>query len=132
MQIANGTLPVLEQLSLGGRDTVKGYRKNFLLSDSGVFASAELQWTIVKIPNWQTVVKLAPFVNAGSGWNSSGNPNQNPNVLLSGGIGFLLQSADDRFNLRIDWGIPLISANSAGDSLQERGIYFAAFGTLNF
>jgi hemolysin activation/secretion protein len=32
---------------------------------------------------------------------------------------------DRYFSARLDWGIPLISVNNKGDSLQDNGIYFS-------
>ena len=45
-------------------------------------------------------------------------------ILPSLGIG-LNFSAGDRFNARIDWGIPLVDVDTQGDSLQEEGLHFS-------
>ena len=52
--------------------------------------------------------------------------NPDPNTLASVGLG-LRWLQGDRFSARLDWGIPLISAESDGRSLQEDGVYFSLF-----
>ena len=37
----------------------------------------------------------------------------------------LLWWQGDRFSARLDWGIPLVSIDSSGSSLQENGLYFS-------
>lgn len=130
LQIAGSTLPALEQISLGGQDTIRGYRKNLLLADNGLFTSAELQFTIAKAKAWR--IKLIPFMDFGTGWNHPRNFDiPITNTLWSTGIGVLIQN-DDKFNARIDWGIPLIKVNANGDSLQDQGIYFSISIKKNF
>ena len=129
-QLAGTTLPALEQISLGGQDTVRGYRKNFLLTDNGLLASTELQLTIAKIQDWR--VKLIPFMDFGTGWNNPGNFDvPSPRTLWSTGVGLLVQNSD-RFNARLDWGVPLIKPTFIGDSFQERGFYFSVSGVIKF
>jgi hemolysin activation/secretion protein len=130
MQLAATTLPALEQLSLGGQDTIRGYRKNLLLTDNGFLSSAELRLTIAKAQDWR--IKLIPFMDFGIGWNHPGNFDiPITNTLWSTGIGLLVQNGDS-FNARVDWGIPLNKTNFSGDSLQDQGIYFSVSGILKF
>ena len=42
------------------------------------------------------------------------------------GLGLGLQwQPTDEFNVRLDYGIPLIDPSNEGNSLQENGIYFS-------
>jgi hemolysin activation/secretion protein len=42
VQLAGGELLPIEQFGRGGSDTVRGYRQDAVLADSGIFGSAEL------------------------------------------------------------------------------------------
>lgn len=124
MQLASRTLLPLEQFALGGQDSVRGYRQDYLLTDNGTFASAELQVPILRLPQIGSTLQAIPFVDFGVGWNSSDTENPNPNTLAAVGIG-LRWSQGDRFTLRLDWGVPLISVDSSQRTLQEKGLYFS-------
>lgn len=123
IQLADRPLVPLEQLGLGGQNTIRGYRQDTLLTDNGWLASAELRVPILRIPEIGGVLQLAPFVEMGKGWNLGGIANPDPNTLASTGLGLLWRQGN--FSARLDWGIPLMSVSSSGDSLQERGLYFS-------
>lgn len=124
MQLASTALLPLEQIGLGGLDSVRGYRQDFLLTDNGAFASAEVQVPILRVREIDGVLQIIPFVDFGVGWNSSDKDNPNPNTLASAGLG-LRWSQSDRFTARLDWGIPLISVDSRERTWQENGLYFS-------
>jgi hemolysin activation/secretion protein len=123
IQLANQALVPIEQFGLGGIDSVRGYRQDALLSDNGLFASAELRVPIVRIPEWNSILQVAPFIEVGTTWNSSGRANPDPNTLASAGLG-LLWKTGDKFTARLDWGIPFIDLGLSKDTLQENGLYF--------
>ena len=118
-QLTPDSLLPLERFSLGGVSTVRGYAQNELVTDNGVAVSVEYQLPLLREPE---KLKLAPFVDFGVGWNS-GTQNGDLSTLLGTGVGLQWQPSD-RFNVRLDYGIPLISA-SEGSSLQENGFYFS-------
>jgi hemolysin activation/secretion protein len=123
VQLADRTLVPLEQFGLGGQESVRGYRQDLLLTDNGALVSAEVRFPIARIPKWNTLVQLAPFLDFGSAWSSSGKPNPDPNLLASAGLGLQMQIGD-RLSLRLDYGIPLVSAPSSKRTWQENGLYF--------
>lgn len=127
IQLADDSLLSLEQVGLGGQLTVRGYRQDVLLTDNGALASAEIRLPILRIPEVQGLLQIAPFVDVGTGWNNSENE-PDPNTLLGIGAG-LLWRMGDRFSARLDWGIPLVSIDSSSDTLQEDGIYFSVVFT---
>ena len=126
LQFSLDPLLRLEQYGLGGQDTVRGYRQNIFLSDSGMLASAELRFPIARLPRQNALLQLAPFIDFGAIWNNSGNtdPEPDPNFLASVGLGLRFQMGD-RLSARVDWGIPLINAISTEKTLQEKGLYFS-------
>jgi hemolysin activation/secretion protein len=123
MQLADRSLLPIEQFGLGGLGSVRGYRQDLLLTDNGVFATAELQYPIFRLTKSQSVLQLVPFVDVGSAWNS-GRENPDINTLASVGLGLQWRSGD-RFTARLDWGIPLVSVDSRERTWQENGVYFS-------
>ncbi|MEH2424229.1 MAG: ShlB/FhaC/HecB family hemolysin secretion/activation protein [Nostoc sp.] len=125
-QLASRTLLPIEQFGLGGQDSIRGYRQDYLLTDNGTFVSAEVQVPILRLPQINSTLQVIPFVDFGVGWNSSDRENPDPNTLAAVGLG-LRWSQGDRFTVRLDWGIPLVSVNSNERTLQENGLYFSLF-----
>ncbi|OCQ97944.1 hemolysin activation/secretion protein [Oscillatoriales cyanobacterium USR001] len=124
IQIATGDLLSLEQIGIGGVQTVRGYRQDLILSDSGAIVSAEVRIPVLRVPKMKGILQIAPFIDFGIGWNHSGEKvNPDSNVLLGAGLGLIWQMSD-RLNVRIDYGIPLISVNSDDKTWQEKGLYF--------
>lgn len=123
LQFSDRPLVPVEQFSLGGGLSVRGYRQDVLLGDNGWFNSAEIRATIIEIPDWQTSIQLSPFLDFGKVWNTD-DLILDTNTLLSVGIGVRFQ-VSDFFAARLDWGIPLVDLDTEGDSLQEDGVYFS-------
>ena len=124
LQLADRPLIPIEQFSLGGANTVRGYRQDLLLSDNGFFASAELRTSIARIPKWRTTLQLTPFFDLGTAWNRRDNAVIPRKSLYSVGLGLRLEVGES-FNARIDYGIPLAELDVEKETLQENGIYFA-------
>ena len=122
IQLANNLLP-LEQFRLGGAGSVRGYRRDVSLSDSGLFTTAELRVPVLRIQNLNGVFQLVPFVDFGLPWGGDSGVVE-IDSLLSVGMG-LNFNAGERFNARLDYGIPLTDIKVDGDSLQEDGLTFS-------
>jgi hemolysin activation/secretion protein len=99
LQLSPGELPTYEKLSLGGVNTVRGYRNDAALGNSGLNTSAELS-----IPMKGTGFLWVPFINAGSAWNQ-GAPRQS---LASVGLG--LQWTHRNLSARINYAIPVFTS----------------------
>ena len=123
LQVASTSLLPVEQFSLGGVYTVRGYSQDALLADNGFFASTELRANILKIPDWKTTLQISPFVDFGTVWNNDNIPLQK-STLASVGVGLKLL-VSDIFTARVDYGIPLVSLKEDNNTLQGDGIYFS-------
>lgn len=110
----------LEQFSLGGIDTVRGYRQNQIVADNGIFSSVELSVSLTSNPE---VLKITPFFDFGTAWNDL-EFDLDPSTLASLGVGLDWQVIPN-LSLLIDYGIPLIESNNDGDTLQDNGFYFS-------
>jgi hemolysin activation/secretion protein len=124
VQLADRALVPLAQIGLGGIESVRGYRQDALLTDSGLFASAEARFPIARFRRINSLLQIAPFVDFGTGWNLSGRPSPDPNYLAAIGLGLRWQTSNNLI-LRFDVGFPLISIDSSNRSLQEQGFYFS-------
>lgn len=124
IQLADRPLIPIEQFGLGGPSTVRGYRQDALLSDNGILASVEVRIPIWRIPSINGLLQVTPFVDFGTTWNRSSEPEPDPNTLASIGLGLRLQISD-RLNARFDWGHRLIPIEGEKKTLQEKGLYFS-------
>ena len=123
LQLAPNSLVPLEQFSVGGIQSVRGYRQDALLTDNGFFTSAEVRLPLYQAQSINGLLSIAPFADLGVGWNDDSDNNPEDNVLFGIGLGLQWQMADS-LSLRLDYGIPLIDVEDRDDSLQEDGIYF--------
>jgi len=123
----------LEQFSLGGASSVRGYRENQLLRDNGLFTSLEF-----RIPVWRSktktpIVTLAPFVDFGLGWDNVDYIGARPSVvdhryetLSSIGAGVIFTPVKN-VTAQLYWGYALNRKNivPGGQNLQDYGLHFS-------
>ncbi len=123
VQLADSELLSLEQFGLGGQSSVRGYRQDFNLADSGLLLSGELRIPVLRVPEVNGLLQVAPFIDAGTTWNFGADP-VNP-TLIGVGVGLLWRMDD--LTARLDVGFPLVSPDSSSrdSTLQEDGIYFS-------
>ena len=120
-QLASDALLPMERLALGGRYSVRGYRENTLVRDSGYAASAEFRYRVAQSPDWG-VLHLGPFVDYGQGWNKRGPKDRE--TLFSLGLG-LVWSWSDRVSAELFIAEDLDGAPDQTDhDLQDDGIHF--------
>jgi hemolysin activation/secretion protein len=132
IQLANRTLLPLEQFGLGGFNSVRGYRQDFLLGDNGISASAELRFPIIgRSDGGFGVLQITPFIDGGRVWNSSGLENADPQNLLSVGTG-LRWELTDSLTASFYWGIPLVDVKSRERTWQEKGLHFSVLSRFSF
>ncbi|MBW4518372.1 MAG: ShlB/FhaC/HecB family hemolysin secretion/activation protein [Scytolyngbya sp. HA4215-MV1] len=123
-QLTGDSLLPLEQFSVGGIDTVRGYRQNQRVADNGIVGSLELRVPIMR-DDRLGVLQLAPFFDIGTVWNNDKSLSlPNPTTLLSLGLG-LHWDITPYFSAQLDWGIPLNKIKDQGDTLQDNGIVFS-------
>ncbi len=123
LQFADRPLVTLEQFGLGGGQSVRGYRQDFLLADNGALASAEVRIPVFRIPQLNGTFRIVPFVDLGTVWNTN-RATPSLNTLASAGIGVLWQMGN-YLTIRLDWGIPLTDLPQNRPSTQENGLHFS-------
>jgi len=114
-------LLTLEQFSLGGVNTVRGYEENQLTTDEALQASAELRVPVFRA-NGQDALTVIPFFDAGYAWNRD-NSTQEPQFISSVGAG-LVFTPDPRIHASIYYGYRLKQFSHTDDDLQDMGIQF--------
>jgi hemolysin activation/secretion protein len=120
-QLTPDRLLTLEQFSLGGVDTVRGYEQNEFVTDEALQATAELRFPFVKTGD-RDVLTLAPFFDSGYAWNRD-NSTQTPELISGTGCGLLFHPTDT-ISASIYYGYPLKHFPHDEDDLQDMGIYF--------
>jgi hemolysin activation/secretion protein len=127
VQLASAPLLPLEQIAVGGRYSVRGYRENQLVRDNAVIGSVEARVPVVRSVSWADVVELASFVDAGTGWNTR-LPTPDPPTLYSIGLGVrwaltLTRPLPLRSEFELYWGVPLKHVKTQGGNLQDHGLH---------
>lgn len=123
-QLADDKLFSMEQFSVGGISTVRGYRENQIVRDNGYVLSVE--W---RVPIWEgntpqkesRQLQVAPFIDWGEGWNK--HDASNGENLFSAGVGLLWASPRINAELYIAHGFEDVASQSEYD-LQDDGIHF--------
>jgi len=115
-------LLALEQFSVGGMETARGYLENQLVRDRGVVASAEVRVPVLFNKQGAGIVKVASFFDYGGAWNVDGSPS--PTSIYSVGSG-LLVAPNKHINAQLYWGYRLRHVEIPNDSgAQGSGISF--------
>lgn len=133
LQISADPLFPIEQYSIGGLDTVRGYPENTIVRDNGWSATVEarLPTLQLRLPGIEPTpedgwLELVPFVDMGRGWNSNRpDPPAQPRSLSSAGMGLRWSPAPD-WVIEVSWAYTFdnIIQGSDSDFLVENGINF--------
>jgi hemolysin activation/secretion protein len=120
-QLSPDSLLPLEQFTLGGVGTVRGYRQNQEVGDNAVVGTIEVYVPLIGDRISPSKLNLVPFFDMGTVWD---NNSDEAEALASLGLGLDWQFKEF-LSLRVDWGIPLINTSDRGDSLQDNGFSFS-------
>jgi hemolysin activation/secretion protein len=127
IQLSPDSLLPAQQLSIGGGQSLRGYSQNARFGDNGIRVSVEdriaLQKNALGVPTLQVI----PFIDLGTVWNNSSNPNPLPgqNFLASTGVGAIVEPFP-QFTVRADLAVPLVQLNKSGENAQNRWLSFSA------
>ena len=112
----------MEQFSLGGVNTIRGYRENQLIRDNAFIISPELRFPVYKDRYGKAQVYLIPFFDYGVGWNSNG-PREREEIY-SAGLG-VTYNPTDHISMSLYWGHGFEDFGVQNDDdLQDDGIHF--------
>jgi len=127
LQLANNPLLPLEQIAVGGRYSVRGYRENQLVRDNGLIASLEARLPVVREQRWAEYLQVAPFIDFGRAWNTR-LPTPDPKTLASVGLGLRWAATVPvpfavRPQFEVYWGMPLNQVKTPEGDLQDWGLH---------
>jgi hemolysin activation/secretion protein len=131
LQLTNSPLFPLEQVALGGRYTVRGYREVTALRDNIFLFSIESRFPLWKWASGEPMFQLAPFIDVAHGWNLGENrPSPiNPvptfvETLASVGVGLRWNILPkDRATFEVYWGQQLNHVPKIGNAIQDHGVH---------
>ena len=121
-QLANDSLLPLEKFSVGGLDSVRGFRTNQLVRDEGYTASAEYRRPLfANATGWRNI-QAAVFIDRG--WAKDKiEPNPSPSGLTGYGLG-LIWTPSPRYFAEVYVAGRTKAPEQTGHSLQDDAIYF--------
>jgi len=129
LQLTNSPLFPLEEVAIGGRFSVRGYREVTLLADNAFLASVESRFPLWRWASGEPMFQLAPFADLGHGWNLGANKafftsTGLPQTLASVGVGLRWNVLPrDRAHFEVYWGQKLVHVPRVGNTLQDYGIH---------
>ncbi len=129
-QISERSLPSMEKFSLGGINSVRGFRKNLLVNDNALGGSFEYFFPLISGDQGSELLTLSSFFDYGRGWdNSPSKLNTSEQQIAGAGVGVKLTwkglSAD------ILYAYPVIKPdNHQIEDLQDRGFHFLVSWSL--
>ena len=129
VQLANKSLLPLEQISVGGRYTVRGYRETTLLRDNAFIASLESRIPLTRNHPLVDYLEFCQFADFGNAWFTD-FPTPKPRSIGSVGLG-LRWGATFKYpvllkpQFELYWGYRLRHVDNPGSwNLQDSGIHF--------
>jgi hemolysin activation/secretion protein len=125
----------LEQIAIGGRFSVRGYRENQLVRDNALLISLETRIPLVRRRGWAEFIQIVPFVDFGWGQNRD-VVTPSPDALASVGVGVRWAArwtavVPVRLQFEVFWGQPLVDVSTPGGNLQDQGLQLQ-FGLTSF
>jgi hemolysin activation/secretion protein len=134
-QLSKDSLLPIERFAIGGFESVRGYRTNTLVRDSGVVASLEGRFRLFRLPVLglspqaeDGVVQLAPFADYGRGWNRTGE-SAGPDDISSIGVGLRWEISPDIL-AQVYYGHALRDLDQPGGGLQNHGVFLSLSARL--
>jgi hemolysin activation/secretion protein len=124
IQFADSALLGMEKFTLGGHNSVRGYREGALLGDNGALATIE--WHVPVLPGVTSSLVLAPFIN--SGFVQNRKYNKFDESLSSAGLGILWKITQNT-QFSIHWAHGFNDLSDLND-LQDDGFQFQILGTF--
>lgn len=124
IQLSEDSLFSLEKFAVGGANSVRGFRENELVRDTGIASSLEFRIPVFKDAAGLTPFQLAPFIDAGYSRNKGGG-DTGTQSLLGAGVG-LHWDPDPSFHAEVYFarGFTGIDDSNRAHDLQDDSIHF--------
>ena len=121
LQLTNKHLFIIEQMAVGGRYSVRGYREFTLLGDNAFLFSTEVRIPVYTSAIGEELLYLVPFLDYGRSWNTK-VANPTPEWLASVGAGAIWNFwPGSRFE--VYWGLRLNHVPNPHTNHQDSGVH---------
>jgi hemolysin activation/secretion protein len=121
-QYSPDPLLTLEQLAIGGANSVRGYPENLMLRDYGVYGTLEFHFPVWSNPDGPAYVRLVPFASVGAGWNNN-RPTLSPTDISSAGLGVVVTPLR-QIEVSVFWGYAFRDIDYTSHNPQNNGFHF--------
>lgn len=121
-QYSKDPLLPLEKFSVGGMDSVRGYRQNVLVRDNGVFSSLEFRVPVYGSGARPEIVQLVPFFDYGYSWNAK-DVTPDPKGISGAGVG-IRWAVTDKILFQIYGAHPFRNISVTDKDMQDKSVYF--------
>jgi hemolysin activation/secretion protein len=122
-QVTPDRLVPSQQLTVGGGQSVRGYRQNVRSGDNGVRLSIEDRTVVSRDSSGQASLQFAANADLAQLWNNGGQATDN-GLLASVGAGLIWEPVP-RLVTRLDYAVPLRAIQDRGTSFQDSGFSFS-------
>ena len=129
LQLADQPLLPIEQFSIGGHASVRGYRENQIVRDNGAVVSLEVRVPILRRPDGRPILQLAPFGDIGRAWDDGDREDSAGKTLGSVGLG-LRYFPVPWLKSELYWGYRITDVPNPHDALQDYGVQFRVTATV--
>jgi hemolysin activation/secretion protein len=122
LQLTNKHLFIIEQMAVGGRYSVRGYREFTVLGDNVFLGSLEARIPVYRSAIGEELVHLVPFFDYGRAWNTNTVVTPSPEWLASAGVGAIWNFwRGSRFE--VYWGLRLNHVPNPHTNHQDSGVH---------
>ncbi|NER45170.1 MAG: ShlB/FhaC/HecB family hemolysin secretion/activation protein [Symploca sp. SIO1A3] len=126
IQLSPDNLLGSQRFTIGGGQTLRGYRQGARSGDNGWRLSVEDRITLIQGQPGVSLLQVAPFFDMGTVWNNPSNPDQIADEHFLAGLGTgIIYSPIENLTLRMDFTIPLVNLSDRSSNIQDDGIYFS-------
>ncbi|MFZ4858967.1 MAG: ShlB/FhaC/HecB family hemolysin secretion/activation protein [Desulfuromonadaceae bacterium] len=122
VQLANDSLLSLEKFSVGGMNSVRGYRKDLLVRDNGLNSSAEVRFPVLDEEKGFGLLQIVPFFDFGWAWDNK-TETPDPKTIYSTGLGLKWEFIKKVY-VDVFYGYGLKTIKDKGNDLQDQGVHF--------
>ncbi len=121
IQLSSHSLLPLEKFSVGGVNSVRGYRENQLVRDNGIVASFEYRMPFMDLGESGGRIQIAPFIDTGLSWNNGQSADKR--AISSVGFG-LLWDVTKKMHAELYLAKAFKDFTQQEHDLQDSGIHF--------
>ncbi|MBP8120474.1 MAG: ShlB/FhaC/HecB family hemolysin secretion/activation protein [Burkholderiales bacterium] len=123
-QFTGDTLAPVERLSFGGSNSVRGYRENLFLRDTGAVLRTEVVARTIEFGSW---LRVTPGMFADAAWGRDSHPRDDGAPKSIAGAGLSLESQIGKhLRIGVAWARGFNRSFANGGNLQDRGVQFNA------